>query len=46
MEEEPPSSEEYEAVPIKDEPADEEFEFHQELESFGGNQFGEENDNQ
>ena len=40
------NSEEYEEVSIKKEPADEEFDFHQELEPFGGNQFGEENGNQ
>ena len=40
------NSEEYEEVPIKKEPADEEFDFHQELEPFRGNQFGDENGNQ
>ena len=40
MEDDMANSEEYEEVSIKKEPADEEFEFHQELASFGGNQFG------
>ena len=43
MEDDPPSSEEEEAVPIKSEPSDDEFDFHQELEPFGEAHFGKQN---